>query len=184
MSTIKEELSNFLLTGNDFVNEFSSLTAQQLNWKPDAQSWSIAQCLDHIIKSNKTYFPGFERLHSKDYKLTFWEKINPLTATTGRQMIESLGVEVKKKYKSPLIFSPAKSNIQASIVADFATHQEELIKIISKLSSEQFEKGIMTSPVAKLISLNVKDVVRILLVHERRHLQQALRVKTHEGFPK
>ena len=32
---------------NSFNNEFGELTAEQLNWKPTEQVWSIAQNIEH-----------------------------------------------------------------------------------------------------------------------------------------
>jgi hypothetical protein len=182
MKSVQEEMTELLRTGNEFVNEFSSLNSEQINWKPTQESWSIGQCIDHLIKSNKTYFPAIEKLLADNYKPSFWEKINPLTATTGRQMITTLGVEVKKKYKAPLLFIPSKSNIKPGIVAEFATHQEDLIKLLSKIKQEQYVNAVITSPVAKLITLKLSDAIRIIVVHEQRHFQQALRVKNHERF--
>ena len=34
---------------------FGHLTREQLNWKPAANSWSVAQCLDHLITINREY---------------------------------------------------------------------------------------------------------------------------------
>ena len=36
--------------------EFSGLDNTQLNRKPVADKWSIAQCLDHLVVSNDSYF--------------------------------------------------------------------------------------------------------------------------------
>ena len=40
-----------------FVADFGSLSAEQLNWKPNSQTWSIAQNIDHLIVVNQTYYP-------------------------------------------------------------------------------------------------------------------------------
>lgn len=37
------------------VNTFSHLIVEQLNYKTDAKSWSIAQCLDHLMVTDKQY---------------------------------------------------------------------------------------------------------------------------------
>ena len=43
-------------------DEFCALSATQLNWKPHPESWSIGQCLDHLITTNNTYFPMLEQI--------------------------------------------------------------------------------------------------------------------------
>lgn len=36
------------------LTEFSTLTSEQLNWKPNSNAWSIAQNLDHLMVVNET----------------------------------------------------------------------------------------------------------------------------------
>ena len=41
---------------------FSELSGEQLNWKPNSQTWSIAQNLEHLIVVNETYYPVLSAL--------------------------------------------------------------------------------------------------------------------------
>jgi len=41
----------------DAKSTFGRLTPTQLNWKPSAERWSVAQCFDHLLTSNKGYLP-------------------------------------------------------------------------------------------------------------------------------
>jgi len=45
---------------NDFRMAFGSLSDEQLNWKPRPDSWSVAQCMDHLIKSNDEVKPAID----------------------------------------------------------------------------------------------------------------------------
>jgi len=42
----------------DAQRAFGHLNAQQLNWKPGADSWSVAQCLEHLLTANYAMFPA------------------------------------------------------------------------------------------------------------------------------
>ena len=44
--------------------EFGALDGDQLNWRPDANRWSIGQCLDHVMKANAPYFEIFKSTRS------------------------------------------------------------------------------------------------------------------------
>ena len=44
---------------DDARASFGSLSGEQLNWKPAADSWSVAQCLDHLIRTNEQFYPEF-----------------------------------------------------------------------------------------------------------------------------
>src|SRR5687768_9841401 len=55
-------LENDIVSINSAVRSaFSGLTAAQLNWKPAPDSWSIAQCLHHMITADKQYMPRMEQ---------------------------------------------------------------------------------------------------------------------------
>lgn len=158
--------------------EFGTLNLSQLNWKANPNAWSIGQCIDHIIVSNEQYFPAFEEVVTGKYKMTFWEKNNPLTSYTGKQMIKTLGPVVVKKFQSPKLFLPSQSSIKQSIIDNFIEHQNKLIKYFNSMSENKFEKTIITSPVAGLLTLKLSDVMAIITVHEERHLAQMKRVKS------
>ena len=40
---------------NSVQEEFQILSHDQLNWKPNANSWSIGQVINHLIVINTTY---------------------------------------------------------------------------------------------------------------------------------
>ena len=162
--------------------EFSELNASQLNWKTSQNSWSIGQCLLHLVVSNEKYFPILDALNSGKFKASFWQKINPLSSYTGRKMAESLGAKIIKPFVAPKLFDPGKSAVRSVIIADFIKHQELLKSKISNLKNQDFQKTIVSSPVAPLITFPLKDCIEILIGHEERHLAQALLVKENPGL--
>jgi hypothetical protein len=162
---------------------FSALTIQQLNWRPAPGSWSIGQCLHHLINTNKTYIPIFENIISGKYKKTFWEKISPFSKSIGKSMIDSLGKDMKQIFKAPKIFQPSNKNIPQSITEDFLAHQQNLLELFEKMKSPDFDEYVITSPVSGLITFRLRDFQQAMCNHEERHLAQALRIKNHENFP-
>jgi hypothetical protein len=164
--------------------KFSGLTESQLNWKPEPAKWSIAQCLDHLIVSNKTYYPSFEKLISHSYRLSFFQKLNPFKKLPGPLMVRSMSSESKKTFKSPKIFEPTSSNISPRIVSDFINHQEEMKKYYQRLGQLDTKNLIMASPVSGFITYTLSDGMQLLAVHEQRHLKQAENVLNHPNFPR
>jgi len=163
--------------------KFSGLSERQLNWKPEPAKWSIAQCLDHLIVSNKNYYPAFEKLISHSYRLLFLQKLNPFKKIAGPLMIKYMGSEGKKTFKSPKAFEPSSSNINAGIVTEFINHQEEMKKYYQRLGQLDTKNLIMASPVSGLITYTLADGMELLAVHEKRHLKQAENVLNHPNFP-
>lgn len=162
---------------------FGSLNASQLNWRADPKSWSIAQCLDHLIVSNTAYFSMFRKLIESTYEPSFWAKVSPLSGFIGRWFAENLGPVVKTKMNAPPAFRPAQSSIRPNIVSDFINHNDQLLGMIAKLERVPMDT-ILTSPAMGLITYSLEHCIQLLIRHEQRHLQQAIRVLEQENFPR
>lgn len=177
-------LSSSIPSLNAIIDKkFGDLNLIQLNWKPAPDQWSIGQCLDHLIVSNGKYLPVLLTIIEGKNKPSFWEKNNPLSNYTGKQMIKTLGKNVVKKYKSPRLFIPSESTINQNIVSDFKNHQYEIFQLFLELEKEKYKHIVVTSPVASLITLKLHDLIELIIVHEERHINQALRVKNNINFP-
>jgi hypothetical protein len=163
---------------------FGGFSPGQLNWKPAENSWSIAQCLDHLITTHSQYFPLFDRLAAGDSKPTTWEKISPLSGFFGRYLIKSLDPDNVKKLKAPGKAQPSASEISGDIVDRFGDHQRQLIEHLQKLPADlDPAKTIITSPLVGIVTYSLLDCYQIIVVHCWRHLGQAKRVAESDNFP-
>jgi len=173
---IKSVISDLESISEDARGSFGHLTGAQLNWKPGVKSWSIAQCLDHLITINRLYFPIFEKMKSGPVENTFMEKYSPLSGFFGRYLIKALGPENPKKMKTSKVAYPSASEIDATIVEKFEAHNRELGEYVGKISPDVDLRTIITSPLAGFVTYSLDDCLTILIVHERRHVLQAKRV--------
>jgi uncharacterized damage-inducible protein DinB len=169
---------------NQAMQNFSSLNADQLNWKPAAEKWSIAQCLDHLIIANSKFIPLFDDILQKGYHPTWWQRLSPFSAFFGKSMVKTLGPVPKRKFKAPKIFKPASSNIHLEILDQFQKQQQDLKARFIALIDIKPEKIIMRSPVTKLVTYSVQHALELIAGHEQRHINQALAVLHHPNFPK
>jgi len=168
----------------DARSSFGNLPASQLNWKPSAERWSIAQCFDHLIVSNKGFLPIIESVRSGKKQTRFVERLPGWPGLAGKLLIKSLDPASTRKLKAPKNFQPAQSDVSETIIADFVAQQEEVMEGMKSTSDLDLEKIIVTSPAASFIAYSLMDAYRIIVVHEKRHLQQAKRVAEESGFPK
>jgi len=163
---------------------FADFTAQQLNWKPSADQWSIAQCFDHLMAANGAYFPIFEKVLSGKKENTFWESLPWLPAFWGNMLIKSLDPESTRKLKAPKIFHPSSSTVDGAIIRRFIDQQNQVIRYMKATENLDLNKIKISSPVTNLITYSLMDAYRIIVVHERRHFLQAVRVSEMDGFLK
>jgi hypothetical protein len=114
---------------------------------------------------------------------SFWESIPVLPKLWGKMLIKTVKADTKKKAKAPKVYQPSLNLVSPSIVNDFAKHQEELTKIM--LKTDGFEHStVITSPAARMITYSLEDANTIIVYHERRHLNQAKKIKSLINFPK
>lgn len=180
-----DSLTNLLNEVTLRVKEnFGHLTPEQLNWKPAPNRWSIAQCLDHLSVSNKTYFPEFERMAKQIPFDNFWGKIPFLSGLFGKMLLKSIHPDSKPRLKAPSKFVPSKSNLPETVLTDFELTQQELINHYQALKSVSNHESLkMTSPASGFVTYFLKDCLNLLVLHEQRHLNQAIRVMHSPDFP-
>lgn len=160
----------------DFKQAFGSLTANQLDWKPDANTWSIAQNIHHLIVINETYYPIIQAIRQGSYKLPFIAKLGFMVNFFGKFILQSVQPDRKRKMKTFPIWEPAQSEIGGDILDRFEKHQEALKKLITDCQ-DLLERGvIISSPANRNIVYKLETGFDIIVAHEQRHLEQAKEV--------
>ena len=170
-------------TAADAKSTFGNLSPSQLNWKPAAERWSVAQCFEHLITSNKGFFPVIDEV-LKGRKQSVWERMPLLPGLAGKLLIKYLDPASTRKIKAPKRFEPAQSDISASVINDFVQQQTGILETMKATQHLDLEKIVITSPAAAAITYSLMDAYRIIVVHEHRHFQQAKRVTEESAFPK
>ena len=167
----------------DTKSTFGNLSPTQLNWKPSAERWSVAQCFDHLITSNKGYLPIIDDV-LKGRKQSVWESMPILPGLAGKLLIKSLDPASSRKIKAPKRFEPAQSNIDAAVIDNFVQQQTAIAEKMKATEHLNLEKIVITSPAVAGVTYSLMDAYRIIVVHEHRHFQQAKRVTEETSFPK
>jgi hypothetical protein len=168
---------------DDTRARFGDLSAPQLNWKPSADRWSVAQCFDHLVTANAAFFPIFEQVLNATRRSTVWERLPGMPAVWGRIVIKAVSPESTRKVRAPGIFQPSTSSIDAGIVRRFIDQQGQVLGYMTATRGMDLGKIIITSPVSRVITYSLIDAYTIMVYHEKRHLLQALRVVETTGFP-
>lgn len=163
---------------NEFLHHFKHLSAEQLNWKPCQNAWSIAQNIDHIIVVNTSYFSLFESIASGDYSPPWGAKIYGLPGFIGKLILASVQPEERKKLKTFSLWEPNQSQFSLELFNRFETHQTNLIERVKAASAHIERNTIIASPAGKYIVYPLDVALEIILAHEQRHLVHAIEIKS------
>src|SRR5215210_4791171 len=146
MSTAKANLTDLIAAANHVANEvkttFGQLTVTQLNWKPSAERWSVAQCFDHLLTTNKGYFPVIENVLGGQ-KRTLWQNVPVLPGLMGKLLIKALDPASTRKLKAPKKFQPAQSDVSGSVINDFVNQQARIVEGMKATQGFDLEKIVI-----------------------------------------
>jgi hypothetical protein len=175
-------------TGLDDITRETQLTfgvfnARQLNWRPDATRWSVAQCFEHLFMANRLMFQAAEDALNDTTPRTIWQRMPVLPGVLGRMLIRSQAPSATRRFTASPKAQPAMSDIASDIIQRFVEQHRHAVARIQVLDERHAARAIMTSPFIRVITYSVLDGWRLVYAHDRRHFEQARRVTLSPGFP-
>ncbi|GJM27726.1 MAG: hypothetical protein DHS20C17_03610 [Cyclobacteriaceae bacterium] len=160
-----------------FKQSFGMLTIELLNWKPNQNTWSIGQNLDHLIVINGSYYPVIKAVREGTYKLPFIAKFDFMVSFFGRTVLKAVQPDRKKKMKTFPVWEPTKSGIKSDIWERFDKQQTDLKRLIQSCS-DLLERGtIISSPANRNIVYKLETSFDIIVSHEWRHFEQSMEIE-------
>jgi len=163
----------------------AELTEAQLNWKPTADRWSIAQCLEHLTFATKSFEKYFEAVLARG-RTTTPDSPSPGYKPTfmGGLLAKHVSPEAARKLSAPKILRPAESsNIRESLEM-FLREQDRFLEFVRRFEGIDYNKTRLRSPVTPLVRYSLADAFVITVLHGQRHLAQAQRVRQLTEFPR
>ncbi len=162
---------------------FGGLDGRQLNWRPDAGRWSVAQCVEHLLTTNRLMFEAAEKALDVARPRTIWQRVPVLPGVLGRMLIRSQSPTAARRFTAPSTARPASSDITADVIPRFIEQQRDAAVRVQALGEDDAARTIMTSPFVRIVTYSVLDGWRLVVAHDRRHFEQAQRVVKSPGFP-
>lgn len=150
----------------------------QLGWRPPDGGWSIAQVFEHLIIAESSYFADLRRILEKGRK----GSDEYSASLIGGFIIRALQPTSTRKVSAPGIYKPAPEP-RAHVVAEYIKVRAELLGYIERAKGLDLRRNRLSSPVAKIIRVNLGDVFEMAVVHTKRHLQQIERLRARPEFP-
>jgi hypothetical protein len=162
----------------------AGLSEAQLNWTSHPNSWSIAQCLDHLRATSKAFEPYLTAAIKRGSEK--WPTDSPVPyrpSWVGGWLIKQVVPETTRKVPSPKVFRPTESPTIENALAEFLKQQEEFLGLVRRAQGFDYNKTRLRSPVTPLMRYSIADAFVVTVVHGWRHLAQARRMRETPGFP-
>jgi hypothetical protein len=162
----------------------NGLQESQLNWRSDAHSWSMGECLLHLNIVGDRCVQMLE-MSLADARGRGRVADGPFGyGWLGKWIIARTEPPSKHKYKAPRAFTPAYGQpITAVVLPTFRDLQEQLSRQLEQASGLDLAHIRVPAPEARPLRFILQFTFAWIAAHERRHLWQARQVRNHAAFP-
>ena len=169
-------LDYFQQTTNNLKQSVKGLSEAQMQYKAAPDKWSISQCLEHIILTEKALFEMSQELmkkpanpaRRKDVKVTDEDLMAGIT-NRSKKAKATKDLEGKGRYTDP-----------KQALNDLMKERSKVLNYISNTSAESMRNHIDDSPFG---AIDAYQSFIFIAGHSARHTLQIEEVKSSPGFP-
>lgn len=176
MKIATETLINNLVEDTRIIlneaEKMKEIPLSKLNWKENAESWSILECLEHLNLYGDFYLPEIEnRLKSPTTPDTIF-KSGFIGNYFAKSMLPKKKLNKMKTFKDK---NPAGSKLGIEIIERFVKQQHKLLDLLNQSRKVNLNKVKTSISISTLLKIKLGDTFRFLIAHNQRHIEQALR---------
>ena len=155
----------------------AGLTEAQFNWRPAPSAWSIQECLAHLTMVGQVEANAIEEAvtRARQQGLT---GLGPFTYPAWeRYILRETEPPVRNPMEAPKRFVPLPEQPVTGILPTFLHVQQRFQLQIERADGLDLRKVKVPTPIVKLLRMSLGSTLAQAAAHERRHLEQASRVR-------
>jgi hypothetical protein len=160
-----------------------ALTDDQFNWRPAADRWSIAQCIEHLNVTARLYLPVMDEGIDEAIRRGLYGDGPLKYSLLARTLIGLLEPPPRVRLKTPKSFLPPARRGRQETLAGFRAYQMQFVDRLRQANGLDLSRARFAHPYSRLVRIPLGTGFAIVCAHERRHLWQARQVRQHAGFP-
>ena len=155
-----------------------AVRSEQLQWRPPAGGWSMAEVLEHLTVTNEQYLAAMAAAKTVPARpnSTVWRP------SVMGALLNFAMRKPKLRMKSPRVFAPGPQP-REHVFHEFLRTQLELRRALERALSSDLRRTRVASPAAGMVRFNLGDCFEILVSHADRHLGQVERIRQQPAFP-
>jgi DinB superfamily len=150
------------------------------SWRADSDSWSVAECLDHLATGNRIYVLAMHAAAEGARRNGLMRRRPAQPGLIGRWFVWTFfepPVNARLKLKAPKVIRPRMSPPIDDAFSQFLTSHNEIRTFLQTYADIDLAGVRFRNPFVRGIRLSLATGLHVLAAHERRHLSQAWRVR-------
>ena len=157
----------------EIVTELQSLPDTDLQHRPHAESWSALEFIEHLNRYAAFYHPEIEkRINRSVTKPATTFKSGWIGNYFAEMMLPKEKLNKMKTFKS---MNPVHEHLNVQTLTAFENHLQQLLQLLDKAATINLNKVKTSISITPLIKLKLGDTLRVVIYHNERHLQQAVK---------
>jgi len=146
-----------------------------LNLRPHEKGWSALECIAHLNSYADFYIPAFKDAIANAHVKGWFAVADFKSTWIGRYSISSILPENRdKKLKSPKQHNHFESARSKDDLHFFAEKLMQLNELVSDAKSIDLNKAKVAIEIMPILKLRLGDFFPFLILHQSRHLEQAM----------
>lgn len=158
------------------LQKVSGLTAAQVNFKADANTWSVAECLEHIATAETKIFAQSQESLKAPADPSKRSEVN----VTDVDLVKMVSDRSTKRKAEPELVPNNKFGSFEGIVREFKTARDKNIHYL-KTTTDDLRNHYNDFPFGKI---DAYQTILLMTAHSIRHTAQIEEVMNNPNFPK
>ncbi len=169
-------LNYYQETLDNLSKNVSGLSEAQLHFKASDSTWSVSQCLEHIIITENMIFGMIKEAMEKPENPERREEIK-----FSDKEIMAMVIDRSEKYKAPeILIGKGKYNDAETAIADLKNQRAEVLSFIENTPIEELRNRVNDSPAG---ATDAYQSLLFMAGHTVRHTLQIEEIKADANFP-
>ena len=145
----------------------------ELNWRPNKNSWSALECIEHLNLYGSFYLKEIENKIDHESSPDKFFKSGILADYFAKSMLPKENIRKIKTFKDK---NPLGLRLDKSSIDTFIDQQRAILNFLDKSRRTNLNKIKVPISITKWLKLNLGNTFRVVIYHNQRHLVQAFNI--------
>jgi hypothetical protein len=176
-SEIDAYRQQFQAIANEAQELTKGLDENRFNWRPAANQWSIEECLAHLITVGSKEVIALEEAIRSGKERGMTGSGPFIYGPVERFILGMTEPPIRQPVTAPMRFRPLHGQPLTAVLPTFLHLQSQLIVRAEAADGLDLRRVKVATPVSRFLRLSLGAMFAQIAAHERRHLEQARRVR-------
>lgn len=153
------------------------LTETSFNWRPSPAEWSIEECLAHLVMVGQWEVRAIEQAIDRGKERSINGQGPFPYGPLDRYVVGQTEPPVRTSRRTPRHFTPLHGQPLTAVMPTFHHVQSQLILQLGRAEGLHLRRVKVQTPISRFLKLSLGAMFEQIAAHERRHLEQAKRVR-------